>query len=691
MKRTRFYIILLQIVFIVHGAFIANAYDFEVDGIYYNIFYNIDGNEAIVTYKSDQSYSGDITIPSTVTYNNTSYTVTAIGSAAFHNCIELNSITIPNSVTSIESDAFSGCTNLADINIPSTITNIGAYAFYNTAWYNNQPNGVIYAGLFAYSYKGTILPGTSITLKEGILGIADCAFQNCSGLTSINLPNSVTYIGNYAFHYCTSLADIIIPNSVTSIGDCAFENTAWYNNQPNGLVYAGSVVYKYKGAMPFGTNITIKDGTTGIAFFAFRNCTGLIAIGIPNSVIHIGSYAFSGCTNLTTLNIPQSVSSFGYSPFSSCNSLSSIIVASGNPKYDSRNNCNAIIESSTNRLIVGCKNTIIPNSVTSIGRDAFYGCTGLTSITIPNAVTSIGYCAFRDCSGLNSIIISKLVKSIDRLAFYGCSSIDDIYCFASTPPVCDNYTFSSYSATIHVPLTSIAAYFTTACWKNFENIIGDAVAPTGLTMNMDSAELLVGEQIQLKATVMPVNASINIISWDSTDTTVAIVNDGSVTAVGYGECDILASCFGVQSICHISVPKRIILDQQEVDIHPNQIVTLTSNIPIISGVFMVTSSNPTVAAARIINEKVQVVGINEGTTTITVGSADGTFTPATCFVRVFTNSCDVNCDGEVNIADINVVIDMILSGSTVLIGDVNNDGEVNIADINAIIDIILSH
>lgn len=691
MKRTHFYIILLQIVFIVHGAFIANAYDFEVDGIYYNIFYNVDGNEAIVTYKSDRNYSGNVTIPSTVTYNNTSYSVTAIGSEAFRNCIELNSITIPNSVTVIESGAFSGCTNLIDIIIPSTVTKIGAYAFYNTAWYNNQPDGVIYAGLFAYSYKGAMPFGTNIALRDGILGIADCAFQNCTGLTSINIPNSVTHIGNYAFHYCTGLADIIIPNSVTSIGDCAFENTAWYNNQPNGLVYAGSVAYKYKGIMPFGTNITLKDGTTGIAFFAFRNCTGLIAIDIPNSVIHIGSYAFSGCTNLTSLNIPQSVSSFGYSPFSSCNSLSSIIVATGNSKYDSHNNCNAIIESSTNRLITGCKNTIIPNDVTSIGRDAFYGCTGLTSITIPNNVTSIGYSAFRDCSGLNNIIISKLVTSIDRLAFSGCSSINDIYCYASTPPVCDDYTFSSYSATLHVPQTSVAAYFTTFCWNNFENIIGDAVAPTELTLNMDSAELLLGEQIQLKATIMPVNASINNISWISTDTTVAIVNEGNVTAVGYGECDIFASCFGIQAICHISVPKKIILDQHEISILPNQIVTLTSNIPIVSGIFMVTSSNPTVAAARIISEKVQVVGIKDGTTTITVESADGTFTPATCIVRVFTNSCDVNCDGEINIADVNAIIDMILSGSSEISGDVNTDGEINIADINTIIDAILSN
>jgi hypothetical protein len=206
-----------------------------------------------------------------------------------------------------------------------------------------------------------------------VTSIGDYAFSYCSGLTSVKIPNSVTSIGARAFDGCSglTLTSITIPNSVTSIGEAAFNNTRWYKKQPNGLVYAGKVAYKYKGTMPDNTNITIMEGTLGIAGGAFRDCTGLTSITIPNSVTSIGDDAFRGCTGLT-----------------------SISVENGNPKYDTRDNCNAIIETSSNTLIAGCKTSIIPNSVTSIGGFAFSSCSGLTSIEIPNSVTSIGDHAF---------------------------------------------------------------------------------------------------------------------------------------------------------------------------------------------------------------------------------------------------------------------------------------------------------
>jgi hypothetical protein len=166
----------------------------------------------------------------------------------------------------------------------------------------------------------------------------------------------VKSIGSYAFLYCKGLTSITIPNSVTSIGG-----------------------------------------------FAFEGCSGLTSITIPNSVTSIGDYAFYVCSGLTSITIPNSVTSIGSYAFSDCSGLTSITVEKGNTKYDSRDNCNAIIETNTNKLIAGCKNTIIPNSVMSIGESAFYGCSGLTSITIPNSVTSIGNWAFSYCSGLTSI------------------------------------------------------------------------------------------------------------------------------------------------------------------------------------------------------------------------------------------------------------------------------------------------
>ena len=680
----------------------------------------------------------NLTIPSSVT---------TIGNYAFYYCSNLININIPNSVISIGESALYNCSKLTTINIPNSVTSIVSDAFSGTTWYNNQPNGLVYAGLVAYKYKGTMPEGTSITIKDGTKGITSHAFSGCSGLTNINIPNSVTSIGGYAF-----------------------QGTAWFDNQPDGLVYAGLVAYKYKGNMPEKTSITLKDETKGIA-----------------------SEAFNDCSNLTTINIPSSVTAIGDEAFEYCDSLANISIASDNPKYDSRNNCNAIIETATNTLIAGCYNSSIPNSVTAIGNYAFSGCISLTNITIPNSVktigsyafnwcrflttinipnsvtsisdhafqdcglmntlnignsvkrigdnafegcfhlttinipnsvTSIGDGAFQFCTNVTSISIGNSVISIGRTAFYGCdslttinignsvttigdgafniyescSSLNDVYIYATTPPECivsyDYSTFSSYSATLHVPAASLAAYFTAPEWCKFENIVGDAIAPTDITISKDSVDMLYGEQIELTATVTPANASCKEVAWYSTDPSVATVENGIVTAVGYGECDIYAYCMGMPAICHVSVTNRISLEQQEAMLLPNHMLVLNPTAPAMPAGFTVTSSDPTVAAARVMNGKVQIVGIKEGTTTITVASSDGTAQPATCLVTVYTELGDANCDGFLNISDLTLLIDYLMNNETTTIketnADLNSDSNINIADVTALIDHLLT-
>ena len=241
------------------------------------------------------------------------------------------------------------------------MTSIGRDAFYGTTWYNNQPNGLVYAGKVAYKYKGTMPNNTSITFQEGTKGIAGYAFYNCTGLASVTIPDSVTSIGNYAFCGCTGLTIVTIPDSVTRIGDSAFDGTAWYNDQPDGLIYAGKVAYTYKGYMPDNTSIILQDGTKGIASYAFVERTGLTSVIIPDSVTSIGDFAFGACTGLKSVMIPDSVTSIGSYAFEGCRGLTSVT---------------------------------IPDSVTSIGDRAFSGCTGLKSVTIGNSVTSIGGYAF---------------------------------------------------------------------------------------------------------------------------------------------------------------------------------------------------------------------------------------------------------------------------------------------------------
>lgn len=413
-------------------------------------------------------------------------------------------------------------------------------------------------------------------------------------------------------------------------------------------------------------------------------------------------------------------------------------VESNNPKYDSRDNCNAIILSSNNELIAGCKNTVVPNSVTVIGGEAFLGYSDLISIYIPNSVGVIGWGAFRDC-GLTSINIPNSVTTIDNMAFMGCNelnsisipnsiitikgstfsgcaglkkvdignsltSIDDwafqncndltnVYCYATIPPTCNEKTFTSYSATLHVPATSLAAYFTAPVWSNFENIVGDAVAPTGIVISEDSVEMQIGQQRELTTTIIPTNASCKEVTWYSTNINVATVDNGTVTATGYGECDIIASCFGMQAICHVSVTNRIALDQQAAMLLPNHMLTLTPSAPATPDGFTVTSSDPTVAAARVMSGKVQVVGIKEGSTTITVGSADGTAIPATCLVTVYTEPGDVNCDGFVDINDVTLLISVVLGEDVSSFkranADLNDDDILDINDVTMLIRHIL--
>jgi len=204
----------------------------------------------------------------------------------------------------------------------------------------------------AGKYVSLTLTGNALT------SIPDEAFYNykerkgCETLVSINIPNSVTSIGNYAFQDCTNLTSITIPDSVAEIGFYAFHETPWYENQPDGVVYAGKVAYKYKGDMPLNTSIKLLDGTKGIASHAFSNCTGLSSITIPNSVTSIGRSAFAS-TGITSVTIPNSVTSILYETFKQCHSLTSIT---------------------------------IPDSVTRIEKEAFAWCSRLTSVTFKGTI-----------------------------------------------------------------------------------------------------------------------------------------------------------------------------------------------------------------------------------------------------------------------------------------------------------------
>ena len=319
---------------------------------------------------------------------------------------------------SIGNYAFSHCYGLTSVIISNSVTSIGHYAF----------------------YKCSAL--TSVTIGNSVTSIGRSAFYNCSGLTSVTIPNSVTSIGDDAFSGCSGLTSVIIPNSLTSIGQSAF-------NGCSGL-----------------TSVTIPNSVTSIGSSAFSSCSGLTSVTIPNSVTSIGSYAFSSCKGLTSLTIPNSVTSIGSYAFSGCSGLTSVTINSNaiaSKNYTSSSSLKDIFGSQVNQYVLG-------DSVTSIGKYAFSGCSGLTSVYIPDSVKTIGNYTFQNCSGLTSVTIGNSVTNIGSSAFAGCTNITKLTSCATTPPICGTQALNDinkWDCSLFVPTGSLSAYQAADQWKDF--------------------------------------------------------------------------------------------------------------------------------------------------------------------------------------------------------------------------------
>ena len=463
---------------------VANA-----DGVIITYYWGMN-NELCVTwpgnymYDKNIKYSGNIVIPESVEYEGVSYPVTTIGEAAFNNCSELESITIPNSVKTIGKSAFMGCSGLTSITIPNSVTSIGSYAF-----------------------------------------------DDCTSLNSLIIGNSVTTIGIDPFTNCTSLTSVIIPNSVTDI--------------ESGL---------------------------------FIGCNNLNKIEFHNKIIGYdrnGFETFSGLPSLSEIVIGKEVTSIVGS-FSRCPNLATITVEEGNSTYDSRNNCNAIIESSSNKLIIGGLNTSIPNSVTSIGDVAFATrsgltsisipnsvtylsgfsyCTGLTSIEIPNSVTTIGGDAFRGCSGLTSITMPNSIKVLEYGAFRDCTGLTSITIPNSVTSI-GNWAFDGCSGLSSVHITDIEAW----CRVKMSDPFSCA---HHLFLNGEEITNLI-----IPSDVTSINSYV--FSWCSNLTSVTIPNSvKSIGGAAFKECSGLTSVTignsvtqltgfsGCTSLTSISIPNNV--------------------------------------------------------------------------------------------------------------------------------------
>ena len=478
----------------------ASAQTFEVDGINYNVLSEAEGTVEVTS----GDYSGDVVIPAEVTYDGSTYSVTAIGERAFYECGDLVSVDMQG-VTTIGGEAFRSCSALTSVEMPF-VTAIGDLAFSNCRALTSvsMPAATtIGLGAFSYCYELTSVSMpevttigvrafyycydlTSVSMPE-VTTIGGEAFRSCSALTSVDMP-SVTTIGNKAFIDCSALTSVNIPESCTSIVGNPFqkcqslEEIVVDENNPNYSSMDGVLYDKDKTTligwptaegeidiMPSVTTIgedtffacdaltsVSMPSATTIGVEAFRDCSALTSVSMPE-VTTISDYAFYSCSALTSVSMPEVTTISDYA-FYSCSALTSVSMPEVTTIGDGAFSGSALT-------------SVDMPSVTTIGNSAFYSCSALTSVSMPEA-TTIGDKAFYHCSALTSVDIPASATKIGDLVFGRCSGLTSVYCHWEDPLECNpGFVYNVYeNATLYVPTGTIDAYHNVLPWRWFINI-----------------------------------------------------------------------------------------------------------------------------------------------------------------------------------------------------------------------------
>ena len=454
--------------------------------------------------------------------------VTSIGESAFQGCQTITGMMLSNSVTSIGASAFAGCSSLRNFTIPASVDSIGENAFQGC----NSLTGI------------TSLSPVPLDIMSNVFSRKDTLYVlagHVDAYRSAEVWKDFKVIEEHPQYLGYTTSD----NKALNATHVQCINVNVYTDKIGIAKF-----YSSSTSLPaaFGSDLTsvnIPKCFTEIGKNAFDGCSKLPNVTIPNSVTSIATYAFNGCSSLTEINIPESVSSIAIKTVRYCENLASITVAEGNSHYDSRNGCNAIIETATNKLISGCRNTVIPNTVTSLDEGAFDYCINLQNIDIPSSVSSIGKYAFCHCTSLTAMTIPSTVTSISEYAFKDCSNLTDITNLSPCPQSISSNTFT-VKETLHVPQGCGGLYRAAEGWKEFSNIVEDIPIPQNVIVcSSDSSQII------------PFNAAAfgaNLLENTYNNGVSLITFDGNVTEIGdsaFRDCSELTSVLYPNSVTSI--------------------------------------------------------------------------------------------------------------------------------------------
>ena len=703
--------------------------DFTYNGITYT---PTGSNTVKVIKKASGTYSGSITVPSSVTHNGKTYSVTAIGEEAFRNS-GLTSVSLPNTIVNMEYGAFAG-TSLTSITLPNSLTSVEASIFMDCLSLKtvNIGSGLKKLGPFMFIRCKAL---ESITIPNTVTEIGYEIFQDCVNLKNVEIGSGVTSIERLAFKNCSALETIVCnaitpPTIVSTTFDSstysaatlkvpyssqtAYKNATYWKNFTNveGLSYDFCVdgIY-YKKTSSSTVEVTYKDIMNNVYTGSVTIPSTVKVNNVTYKVTAIGIYAFYMCKNLTSVTIPNTVTIIDGCAFEGCSGLTSVE---------------------------------IPNSVTYLGIDAFARCTGLVNMVIPNSVTEIDQLAFSNCTSMTKLTIGSGVTSIAAKAFNGCSALTSVTCLANTPPTMKNsncFDSSTYgNATLYVPGGVLNSYKSADWWRmfttisalqfdfcvngiyfkktsnntvevtykdsNYKSYSGNVTIPSSITVGGSYYKVTaIGSYAfymssGLTNVYMPKTiATIDACAFEKCIALTNVNIPDQVTTLGI---DAFSSCTALNSVI---IPNSVttIDDLAFYNCSAMTFVTLGSGVKSLGdkAFYNCTALKYVTCMAKVpptMDANTCFMSSTYNTASLYVPRQSLSAYKVADWWRMFitivgvdpeNDPNDVNSDGEVNIADINAVINAILSGDNGTVYDANCDGEVNIADINTIIDAIL--